>query len=138
MPTIHTTLPAQLKVPVSMGEFYDKLSILQLKQRMIHEADKRQQVELELNSLLAIMPNFPNIQVSLQELLDQLDKVNEAIWLVEDAIRVCERQQEFDAHFIALARAVYTNNDQRARIKNHINQLTGSTFTEVKSHQEAT
>jgi hypothetical protein len=54
---------------------------------------------------------------------------------VEDALRECERQQKFDAEFVALARSVYRYNDRRAEIKKRINLLLGSRLVEEKSYR---
>ena len=44
--------------------------------------------------------------------------------------------QAFDAEFIALARAVYFTNDERAAIKREINLKLGSALVEEKSYQD--
>jgi len=41
---------------------------------------------------------------------------------------------DFGEKFIELARTVYKNNDERAKIKLEINNLLGSNIKEVKSH----
>ena len=53
-----------------------------------------------------------------------------------DDIRVKEKRQEFDAEFIRLARAVYFENDERARIKKDINLALGSAYVEEKSYED--
>jgi hypothetical protein len=63
-------------------------------------------------------------------------QVNERLWVIEDNIRDKEREQEFDADFIRLARAVYFENDERAAIKRRINAKLGSTIIEEKSYAE--
>jgi hypothetical protein len=63
-----------------------------------------------------------------------LQTVNATLWTIEAEIRDCERRGDFGPRFIALARAVYTNNDERARLKSEINRLTGSALTEEKSY----
>jgi hypothetical protein len=65
-----------------------------------------------------------------------LKAVNERLWDIEDEIRDCERRQDFGAEFVRLARAVYHENDQRARIKKDINQALGSAYVEEKSYQD--
>jgi len=44
--------------------------------------------------------------------------------------------QDFGAEFVRLARAVYHENDDRARIKKEINQALGSAYVEEKSYQD--
>ncbi|MCA1780396.1 MAG: DUF6165 family protein, partial [Xanthomonadaceae bacterium] len=71
----------------------------------------------------------------LEHLKDELKRINEALWEIEDAIRDCERDSDFGAHFIELARAVYKTNDRRAAVKRAINDALGSTITEEKSYK---
>lgn len=72
----------------------------------------------------------------MSALLQALKTVNERLWDIEDAIRLRERAQAFDAEFVRLARAVYFENDERARIKREINLALGSTYVEEKSYQD--
>jgi hypothetical protein len=68
------------------------------------------------------------------ELMQALKTVNQALWCIEDRIRLKERLSQFDEEFIALARSVYTHNDERARIKRALNALTNSPLVEEKSY----
>ena len=54
--------------------------------------------------------------------------------MIEDDIRDKERAKSFDAGFIALARSVYIENDERAAIKKRINTALGSAIVEEKSY----
>jgi hypothetical protein len=56
--------------------------------------------------------------------------------VIEDDIRVKEKAQQFDAGFVELARSVYFQNDQRARIKKDINTALGSAYVEEKSYED--
>ena len=60
--------------------------------------------------------------------------VNEALWQIEDEIRLCERDDDFGPRFIALARSVYRTNDRRAALKRQINERLGSQLIEEKSY----
>jgi hypothetical protein len=66
----------------------------------------------------------------------ELKAVNERLWVIEDDIRIKEKAQAFDEEFVRLARAVYFENDERARIKKDINLALGSTYVEEKSYQD--
>ncbi len=70
----------------------------------------------------------------LGALTAELRGVNEALWDIEDQIRVCERDGDFGPKFVDLARSVYKNNDQRAAVKRKINELLGSRIVEEKSY----
>ena len=56
----------------------------------------------------------------------KLAAVNARLWTIEDSMRACEREGDFGPRFIALARSVYAENDQRAALKRAINRLTSS------------
>jgi hypothetical protein len=64
----------------------------------------------------------------------ELKAVNEALWEIEDEIRLCERLDDFGPRFIGLARSVYVSNDRRATLKRQINELLGSRLIEEKSY----
>ena len=66
----------------------------------------------------------------------ELKAVNERLWVIEDEIRLKEADQAFDAEFVRLARSVYFENDERARIKREINTALGSTLVEEKSYKD--
>ena len=71
----------------------------------------------------------------MERLTAELTAVNAALWDVEDGKRDCERRQDFGPAFVALARRVYIENDQRAAIKRAINDLSGSEIIEEKSYK---
>ena len=73
---------------------------------------------------------------NIVELRAQLKAVNERLWVIEDDIRIKEKAQAFDEGFVKLARSVYFENDQRARIKKEINLALGSSYVEEKSYED--
>ena len=74
--------------------------------------------------------------VDISSEYNELKKINEKLWEIEDDIRDKERNKEFDLKFIELARAVYVTNDERARIKKEINLKLGSDLVEEKSYTD--
>ena len=46
------------------------------------------------------------------------------------------KAQAFDEGFVKLARSVYFENDERARIKREINTALGSAYVEEKSYED--
>ena len=90
----------------------------------------------ELQALSAVASESLTRSDDLDQLQQQLKQVNEALWDIEDDIRLCEKQQDFSDQFVQLARQVYFQNDRRAKIKLQINELTGSELVEVKSYEE--
>ena len=125
-----------LKLPTSHGDAADRITILEIKRARIADAAKRAHVETELASLAK--PFFAAIDDSaaLRALMARLKRTNEILWQIEDDIRDCERRGDFGTSFVALARGVYVNNDERARIKREINVLLRSPLIEEKSYAD--
>lgn len=121
--------------PVSWGELIDKVTILLIKSERIQDATKVANVRRELEALQVLREEAHRAHAGLAGCEAELKAVNESLWEVEDEIRLCERRQVFDARFIDLARAVYQQNDHRARLKRRINDLLGSDLIEEKSYQ---
>ena len=94
-----------------------------------------QDLALQLDALTAARDDAVRPSPELTRLTADLQAVNEALWDIEDAIRCCERDQDFGPRFIELARSVYRNNDRRAAIKRAINDLLGSRLIEEKSYE---
>lgn len=122
-------------VPVSPGELLDKITILRIKAARMTDAAKVANVRLELSLLEQTWRDSvgPGADVSADE--RALQGVNERLWVIEDDIRDKEAAQSFDAGFIALARAVYIENDERAAIKKRVNVKLGSRIVEEKSYK---
>ena len=125
----------QLHVPVSVGEVLDKITILQIKLAHISDAEKRVNVQNELDALLPLVAGDSFITGQMQTLIAELKSVNEALWKIEDDIREQEAAKNFGEEFVRLARAVYVTNDKRAAIKKKINLATGSALIEEKSYE---
>ncbi len=126
---------SEIQVPVSFGELLDKISILQIKSERISDAAKLANVQREMQALQHTWQAHPASARDIAGLLAELKAVNERLWDIEDAVRLKERDQAFDAGFVALARSVYQNNDERARIKKAINLVLGSGYVEEKSYR---
>jgi hypothetical protein len=125
-----------ISVPVSFGELIDKLTILEIKDARIGDAARRANVRTELDLLASTWEAAPASRTDIAAERARLRAVNEALWDIEDHIRLKEKARAFDAEFIELARSVYIRNDERAAIKREINQKLGSTLVEEKGYQE--
>jgi hypothetical protein len=125
----------ELHVPVSPGELLDKITILRIKSQRIQDAAKLANVRVELELLERTWATLGQglEQVAADE--QALQAVNEQLWDIEDRIRDKEAAGSFDQDFIALARAVYHRNDERAAIKRRINVALGSRIVEEKSYR---
>ena len=126
----------ELLAPVSYGELLDKIAILQIKAERMSDPAKVANVQRELSALERTWMAHPAAVQDLARLRADLKAVNERLWVIEDDIRDKERAQAFDDDFIRLARSVYFENDERARIKREINEALGSTYVEEKSYAD--
>ena len=127
---------SEILAPVSFGELLDKIAILQIKSERMADPAKVANVRKELDALSATWLGHPAAQQQIPELRADLKAVNERLWDIEDDIRVCEQKQDFGDEFVRLARAVYFENDERARIKKAINTALGSAYVEEKSYKD--
>jgi hypothetical protein len=117
-------------IPVSIGELYDKYTILQIKKEKINNIDKLAYITTELTHLQPLIDKF---KLEL-ELVEKIKNVNERLWEIEDNIRIKEAKLEFDEEFINLARLVYKINDERYSIKAMINNIYNSVIHEIKDY----
>jgi len=122
----------EILVPVSLGELYDKISILLIKKEKITDPEKLKNIQKELDTLQDIAEKY-DID---GEFHTALYEVNFRLWNVEDKLRENERIQLFDDTFIQLARNVYHLNDKRSEIKKQINEKYGSGIVEEKSYEK--
>ena len=119
---------------ISAGELIDKITILEIKKIKISDKNKLNEIEKELLSLNDIFKQFIPNSSSVDSLINNLKSINLKLWDIESEKRLAEKNLEFDAKFIELARSVYKNNDERAKIKLEINNILDSNIKEVKSH----
>ena len=125
-----------VSVPISFGELIDKLTILEIKSERMSDPAKLANVRAELEMLQSTWRTAPESKQDVSQGWAALKQVNERLWVIEDEIRDCERRQDFGAEFVRLARAVYFENDERARIKRELNQRLGSRLVEEKSYRD--
>ena len=126
----------QIQVPVSPGELLEKITILEIKSERMSDVAKLANVRLELSILNATWSASVPSDATIERIHADLKRINEALWEIEDDIRDKERAGEFDEGFIALARAVYVTNDQRAAAKKELNLHLGSDIVEEKSYAD--
>jgi hypothetical protein len=121
-------------VPVSWGELFDKIAILEIKVERLKAPEAARNAAHELGLLRGALTTLGDARLVLAALAAKLATVNRRLWDLENDIRAKEAARSFDADFIALARAVYHNNDERSRIKRAINGLLGSAIIEEKQY----
>ena len=124
-----------INVPVSIGELFDKISILDIKTKKIKNKDDLKLIKYELSKLKKIAKSKGLTSTEIKRKYLLLKSINEKLWNIENRKRRCERLKKFDKNFIDLARKVYIFNDKRAQIKKDINSLSGSSIVEIKLHK---
>lgn len=125
-----------VNVEISIGEFFDKITILEIKQERIKDTAKLENINKELDSLNKLLLQLPFSRADVADEVAELKSINEKLWEIEDDIREKESQKSFDEGFIELARSVYFTNDRRSEVKRNINLKLGSDFVEEKSYEE--
>lgn len=121
---------------ISIGEFFDKLTILEIKKERIPDEAKLVNINRELDALNALLDSLPFSRKDVESEVGELKAINEKLWVIEDDIRDKEAARTFDQAFIELARSVYFTNDRRSEVKRDINIRLGSDFIEEKSYEE--
>lgn len=117
-------------IEVGLGELVDKWVILCIKLNNVKDVNKQINIEKEEKYLRNLIP----IELKQDELKDQLLKINQELWDIEEKLREYEKLNLFNDSFIQNARMVYKTNDERSRIKKQINLKYMSVFVEEKSY----
>ena len=118
----------------STGELLDKISILEIKLEKIKDPEKLKFITKEHSILKKQLENNVKSDDKLDNLFQSLKKINSKLWIIEDDKRQCEKDKNFGDKFVKLSRDVHFLNDDRAKIKLEINNLTGSLIKEIKEY----
>lgn len=146
-----------VSLPVSPGEFFDRLTILWVKRDRIPEkfaqlVDQRKRLEAALlGADYCRQDRCPRYQgpATLQPLIEELYQVNCRLWDIEDRIRALDKDvfpvgdlenlndEEIEAlqEYLSLARGVYVTNTRRGELKAAINRACGQT-PEAQKYKE--
>ena len=124
----------KILVEVSVGELFDKISILEIKKDKIKDEEKLKYIVDEYNLLKEQMVYKVKLNEKLSSLFDTLKDINSKLWVIEDDKRLCEKNSDFGEKFIKLSRDIHFLNDKRASIKLEINNQTGSKIKEIKEY----
>ena len=129
-----TNKSKKIQTEISAGELLDKLSILEIKITKIKNKSNLSEIRKEYKILKKTKKINIKSSAKINSLFIKLKKINLRLWNIEDKIRICEKNKDFGKDFIELARAVYLNNDKRAKIKSDINEVLGSNIREIKQY----
>lgn len=116
-----------LRLPVSIGEAIDKLTILEIKLSKIQNDHKLNQVKKEYDYLHTELSSFLQ---KCQYHYNQLLVINKSLWNLEDVIRTELTTEEC----ADVAKQIIYENDSRFRTKDKINKLLCSEIREQKAY----
>jgi len=124
----------KILVEVSVGELLDKISILEIKKEKINDIEKLKFINDEYEVLYNQLKINVDYNNKIKKLFSSLKEINSKLWVIEDDKRMCEKNSDFGEKFINLSRDVHFLNDDRAKIKLKINNLSGSKIREIKEY----
>ena len=127
---------SKILAEISAGEFFDKLSILEIKLNKIKDLVLLNEVKKEYEILNESKNKDIIFSKEIEILYKDLKEINEKLWKIEDEIRLCEKNSDFKDKFIQLARDVYFTNDKRSKTKSEINKILGSNIIEIKQYTQ--
>ena len=126
----------KIQSEISAGELFDKISILEIKLDKIKDKSSQKEILKEYKILKEALASNIDLTEKIKSLFEELKKINSNLWVIEDKLRICEKNRDYKKNFIELARGVYLNNDKRAKIKSEINKLLGSNINEIKHYAD--
>ena len=121
------------RVPVSIGELYDKITILEIKEANFQDPEKIEFVRRELG-LLRDEAERCAPAAKFEALIARLKSCNQNLWDAENLIRGFDHNDDFGEAFVEVARRIHRVNDERARFKREINAEAGSYLSEQKEY----
>ena len=120
---------------ISVGELFDKITILNIKSKKVNDPNKLKNIKIELEALIEQSNNLKIAnKESFNKFVEKLQIINEELWDIENVKRECEANKDFGEKFIKISRDVHFKNDIRASIKKEINLLSDSKITEEKEY----
>ena len=124
----------KILVEVSVGELFDRISILEIKKDKTKDTNNLKFINEEYVILKNQFEKNVKIDEKLNKLFESLKEINSRRWVIEVEKRLCEKNKDFGEKFINLSRDVHFLNDDRAKIKLEINNHTGSNIKEIKQY----
>jgi len=120
------------KISCSFGEVVDKVTILKIKSKKITNEGALKNIILELKTIQEEIPLVNNND----ELFNDLQNINQKLWILEDIIREQGKNKKFDDTYIKIAESIHKTNDKRSAIKKEINIKYNSEIVEEKSYNQ--
>ena len=129
-----TNKTKKILTEISPGELLDKISILEIKLEKVKDKNSQEEIKKEYKILKEIQTNSIKMTDKIKNLVQSVKNVNIELWDIEDKLRIYEKNRDFGKNFIELARGVYFKNDERAKLKNEINEILESNIREIKQY----
>ena len=85
----------KILVEVSIGELFDKISILEIKKEKIKNHEKLKFISDEHLILKDQLDKNVKSDQKLEELFKSLKDINAKLWVIEDNKRQCEKEKDF-------------------------------------------
>lgn len=121
-----------LSLPISYGEAFDKLSILEIKLKYIMDEVKKKDIQIEYDILYSQL----NVHISkIKYHYNILMKINTEIWHSMDKIRLIDEKIN-QTEWITECKKTIIDNDRRFRVKNKINNILSSHLKEQKGYKK--
>jgi tetratricopeptide (TPR) repeat protein len=112
-------------VEVSWGDLLDKIAILEVQSKHSASLDSSAAMARELKRLKSAAVDIEAISVVVDAKRTVLRTINEKLWNLKAAMRLCESRNRFDAGFLQIARETQALEDTRARIRKEIDDAIG-------------
>ena len=119
-------------IPISIGELFDRYSILEIKYNTITDINKLTVIKKEIQFL----DKYNKYIILEKNLYNEIKNINMNLWTIEDKIREKEYNNSFDDDFIQIARSVYIMNDERSKFKNKINNKFNCKLIDIKNYKK--
>ena len=92
-------------IEISIGEAFDRLTILKIKSEKIKDDTKLTNVMMEYFYLLNLMKEELEVDEDNED-FKRLFNVNSQLWDVEDKLRECEEKGDFTDEFIEMINSI--------------------------------
>lgn len=119
--------PECIDIPISPGELVNRLTLLELESDRARDAAQRMKVISDWSKLAPLAAGLLSRDREIVRLKGRLRTINETLNEIDAELREHERRNDFGPRFVALARAVYHNNDQRIALQRDIDRRSTAT-----------
>jgi tetratricopeptide (TPR) repeat protein len=108
-----TARPGPVAVTVSVGELLDRIARLEIEGERAADGDEAAAARAALAALAEVRDRRVGRTAESERLAAELKEVHAALWEVEEGLRRCEREGDFGAEFIELARSARRQDERR-------------------------